>query len=113
VSEVLRFDLRRHRIGVSLVCPGGVDTDLVGTVDIVGIDREKPRAARMIKLFRKHAISPEKAAAAILHGVRRGRYWVYTSNDIRFGFWVQRKFALPYEIAMRLANKQFDRTLRP
>ena len=22
VSEVLRFDLRRHRIGVSLVCPG-------------------------------------------------------------------------------------------
>ena len=23
VSEVLRFDLRRHGIGVSLVCPGG------------------------------------------------------------------------------------------
>jgi NAD(P)-dependent dehydrogenase (short-subunit alcohol dehydrogenase family) len=28
VSEVLRFDLRRHGIGVSLVCPGGVDTGL-------------------------------------------------------------------------------------
>jgi NAD(P)-dependent dehydrogenase (short-subunit alcohol dehydrogenase family) len=30
VSEVLRFDLRRHGIGVSLVCPGAVATPLVG-----------------------------------------------------------------------------------
>ena len=26
VSEVLRMDLRRHNIGVSVVCPGGVAT---------------------------------------------------------------------------------------
>jgi NAD(P)-dependent dehydrogenase (short-subunit alcohol dehydrogenase family) len=32
VSEVLRFDLKRHGIGVSLVVPGGVKTPLVGTV---------------------------------------------------------------------------------
>ena len=43
VSEVLRFDLRRHGIGVSLVCPGGVRTPLVGTVKIVGVDRDDPR----------------------------------------------------------------------
>ena len=30
VSEVLRYDLRRYGIGVSLVCPGGVATPLVG-----------------------------------------------------------------------------------
>lgn len=29
VSEVLRFDLRKHGIGVSLVCPGAVKTPLV------------------------------------------------------------------------------------
>jgi NAD(P)-dependent dehydrogenase (short-subunit alcohol dehydrogenase family) len=113
VSEVLRFDLRRYGIGVSLVCPGGVDTGLVNTLDIVGVDRSSPRIARHIKGFRKHATSPEAAAEAILDGVRRGRYWVFTSRDIRLGFWVQRKFALPYEIAMRLANRQFDRVLRP
>src|SRR5438270_5833760 len=45
ISEVLRFDLRRHGIGVSLVCPGGVDTPLVDTVEIVGIDRDDPRIA--------------------------------------------------------------------
>jgi NAD(P)-dependent dehydrogenase (short-subunit alcohol dehydrogenase family) len=109
VSEVLRFDLRRHGIRVSLVCPGGVDTGLVATLEIAGVDREDRRVAKQTARFRKHAVAPEKAAEAILDGVRRGRYMVYTSRDIQFGFWVQRKFALPYEIAMRLANRQFDR----
>src|SRR3954468_1844496 len=112
VSEVLRFDLRKHRIGVSLVCPGGVDTGLVNTIDMVGVDRDNPRIARQINHFRKRATSAEDAAEAILEGVRRGRYMVYTSRDVRFGFWVQRKFALPYELAMRAANRQFDRLLR-
>src|SRR3954470_15224306 len=79
VSEVLRFDLRRHRIGVSLVCPGGVDTGLVDTLEIVGVDRSNPRIARQVKGFRKHARSPEAAAEAILDGIRRGRYMVFTS----------------------------------
>ena len=111
VSEVLRFDLRRHGIGVSLVCPGGVDTGLVGTLEIAGVDRSSARVTRMTKRFQRHAISADKAAEAILDGVRRGRYMVYTSRDIQLGFWVQRKFALPYELAMRAANRQFDRVL--
>jgi NAD(P)-dependent dehydrogenase (short-subunit alcohol dehydrogenase family) len=111
VSEVLRFDLRRHGIGVSLVCPGGVDTGLVGTLEIAGVERSARQVEKQAALFRKHAISPEKAAEAILDGVRHRRYMVYTSRDIQFGFWVQRKFALPYELAMRLANRQFDRVL--
>src|SRR3954468_16195117 len=111
VSEVLRFDLRRHGIGVSLVCPGGVDTGLVGTLEIGGVDRSSSRVTRMTKRFQRHATSPEKAADAILDGVRRGRYMVYTLRDIQFGFWVKRKFALPYELAMRAANRQFDRVL--
>ncbi len=46
VSEVLRFDLKRHGIGVSLVVPGGVKTPLVGTVEIAGIDRNDPRVEK-------------------------------------------------------------------
>jgi NAD(P)-dependent dehydrogenase (short-subunit alcohol dehydrogenase family) len=109
VSEVLRFDLRRHGIEVSLVLPGGVDTGLVGTLKIAGVDRESPRMRKMTRHFQKRATTPEAAAEAILTGVRRNRYWVYTSRDIQLGFWVQRKFAWPYEVTMRIANRQFDR----
>jgi NAD(P)-dependent dehydrogenase (short-subunit alcohol dehydrogenase family) len=40
ISEVLRFDLRRHRIGVTLVCPGAVNTPIVAAVDIAGVNRD-------------------------------------------------------------------------
>jgi len=104
VSEVLRFDLRRHDIGVSLVCPGGVKTPLVDSVEIVGVDRSDPKIAKLVKHFERRAVSPEHVAEKILTGVEKNRYMVFTSADIRIGYWFQRKFAPPYEIAMRVLN---------
>ncbi len=107
VSEVLRFDLRRHRIGVSLVCPGAVKTPLVDSVKIHGVDRESPELREYIEEFEGRAVSPERVASRIITGIEKNRYMVYTSADIRFGHWMQRKFAWPYELAMRHLNKRF------
>lgn len=107
VSDVLRFDLERHDISVHLVVPGAVDTPLVHSVDIVGVDREDPRIQAWIGRFRRHAKSPEEVAKSILRGVEKNRYLVHTQFDIRFGYWWARKFAWPYEFAMRKANSLF------
>jgi NAD(P)-dependent dehydrogenase (short-subunit alcohol dehydrogenase family) len=107
VSEVLRFDLRRHRIGVTLVCPGAVRTGLVGTVNVVGVDREHPAFRALTRRFEAHAISPERAADRIVDAVKRGRYLVFTSTDIRITHWLQRKFAPAYDLAMRVVNDRF------
>jgi NAD(P)-dependent dehydrogenase (short-subunit alcohol dehydrogenase family) len=112
VSEVLRFDLRKHGIGVSLVCPGAVRTPLVETVEIVGVDRSSPKMRRLIKLFERRAVSPEKVAEKILEGVEKNRYMVFTSPDGRFLHWLQRKFSPPYELLMRLMNRELDRAAR-
>jgi NAD(P)-dependent dehydrogenase (short-subunit alcohol dehydrogenase family) len=112
VSEVLRFDLRRHRIGVSLVCPGAVKTPLVGTVDIVGVDRDSPAVKKLVDRFERHAEQPEHVAAKIVEGIERNRYMVFTSRDIRVGYWFQRKFAPPYELAMRLLNDRLTAAAR-
>ena len=104
VSEVLRFDLRRHGIGVTLVCPGAVDTPLVGSVEIVGVDRNAPPARKLTEQFRRRAVTPERVAAAILDGVRRDRYLVFTSNDIRMLFWLQRTVPPLYALVMRILN---------
>src|SRR4051812_7249385 len=80
VSEVLRFDLARHRIGVSLVVPGAVKTPLVQTVEIAGIDREDPQVSKWVDRFSGHAVSPESVADSILRGVSRNRYLIYTSH---------------------------------
>ncbi|GAA2617253.1 SDR family oxidoreductase [Actinomadura fulvescens] len=111
VSEVLRFDLRRHGIGVSLVCPGGIDTPLVRTVDIVGVDREARRTRRAIALFRKHAVSPDKAAQAIVRGVERDKYLIFTSGDIRALHLLQRYVPIVYTVLMRALNVAMTRYL--
>lgn len=113
VSEVLRFDLKRHGIGVSLVVPGGVRTPLVGTVQIAGVDRSDPRIEKITRRFEKRAVTPEKVAACILAGIEKNRFLVYTSADVRFGYWWARKFAPPYEFVMQKANDQFTKLLQP
>ena len=51
LSEVLRFDLARQRIGVSVVVPGAVKTPLVQTVQIAGVDRENPEVQKWTDRF--------------------------------------------------------------
>src|SRR3954447_24441071 len=58
VSEVLRFDLRRHGIRVTLVCPGGVDTPMVESLEIAGVDPAALRESRWQERFRRHAKTP-------------------------------------------------------
>lgn len=111
VSEVLRHDLLRHGIGVSLVCPGGVDTGLVDTVQIVGVDPAKPEVAALKRRFQRHAITPEEAASRILRGVKAGRFMVFTSRDIQLGYWLQRKCAWPMEWVMRQLNDRLHKAV--
>jgi NAD(P)-dependent dehydrogenase (short-subunit alcohol dehydrogenase family) len=107
VSEVLRFDLRRHGIAVHLVCPGAVDTGLVNTVEIAGVNRAAPAVQRYTARFRRTAVAPEIAAEKILRGIERNRYWVYTSRDIQVAHLLQRWCEPAYVLLMRLANRRF------
>ncbi|WP_448853406.1 SDR family oxidoreductase [Corynebacterium frankenforstense] len=107
MAEVLRFDLRPHGVDVHVVAPGAVDTPLVRTIDIHGVDRANPRVARATALFQGHAVSPAKAAAKIRRGVARGRFLVTTSGDIAFGRWAQVNLPWGYKAVMRALNYGF------
>lgn len=113
VSEVLRFDLARHRIGVSVVVPGAVKTPLVETVHIAGIDRDHPKVSGWVDRFANHAVSAEHVADKILAGVKKNRYMIYTSHDIRALYMLKRTMWWPYSLAMRQVNLLFTRALRP
>lgn len=106
LSEVLRFDLEHHDIGVSLVCPGAVDTPLVGTVDVVGVSLENRRFAAMVKKFQRRAVTPESAAESMIRGIERRRHMVFTSSDVRLGHWAQRIFPIGYSTVMRVLNRR-------
>jgi NAD(P)-dependent dehydrogenase (short-subunit alcohol dehydrogenase family) len=113
LSEVLRFDLARHRIGVSVVVPGAVKTPLVRSVEIAGVDRDHPQVRKWVDRFSGHAVSPDVVADKILRGVARNRYLIYTSGDIRALYAFKRLAWWPYSVAMRRVNVIFTRALRP
>ena len=113
LSEVLRFDLARHRIGVSVVVPGAVNTPLVQTVDIAGVDRDHPKVQRLVRLFSGHAVSAEKVADKILAGVARNRFLIYTSPDIWALYMFKRIAWRPYSVVMSRVNVFFTGALRP
>ena len=113
LSEVLRFDLARHGIGVSVVAPGAVKTPLVHSVEIAGVDRDHPRVTRWVERFAGHAVTPERVATAMLAGVVRNRFLIYTSADIRALYAFKRLAWWPYSVAMRRVNVFFTRALRP
>jgi short-subunit dehydrogenase len=108
----LRYDLHKHKISVSLVCPGAVETGLVQSVQIAGISHRSEEEVKKIKArFQQYAITPEKAAVAILEGIRKKQYMVFTSPDIKFGYFSQRKFTAIYEWTMQQMNNYFQKIM--
>jgi len=83
LSEVLRYDLAQHHIGVTVICPGAVDTPLKHSVEVLGVDMESAGVKRIIERFERHAITPERAAAIMVRAIERNQFLVITSRDIK------------------------------
>jgi NAD(P)-dependent dehydrogenase (short-subunit alcohol dehydrogenase family) len=112
LSEVLRYDLRRHKIAVSVVVPGGVDTPLTSTVEVAGVDTSGKRFQKLQGRFRKRAVTADEAAEAIVRGVIAKRYLIYTSGDIRLLYVVKRLAPHVYNVIMRAANTGMHRAMK-
>jgi hypothetical protein len=107
VARALQRDQVRAARDVRGPAPGAVDTGLVSTVEIAGVDRSRPAIQKATARFRRHATAPEQAAERILAGIERNRYWVYTSRDIQIGHFLQRRFETPYVLIMPALSRRF------
>jgi len=90
LSEALRFELKRHGIGVSAICPGYVDTPIAAKVKVVGkMDNERTRAA-IDKEFKQNSVTPDVVAAQTLQAIRRNRALVTVGRDASLARWMKR-----------------------
>lgn len=70
-SESLRAEMAPHRIGVTTVCPGVIDTPIVANTILEGEMGEGDKHAKAMAFYKKRNYSPARVAAAIVKGVRR------------------------------------------
>ena len=73
LSEALRDELHRHRIGVTCVCPGLINTPITRAARLVGPLASEENRAWMIGTYQRRDYGPERVAARILHAVARNR----------------------------------------
>jgi NAD(P)-dependent dehydrogenase (short-subunit alcohol dehydrogenase family) len=70
LSESLRDELSPHRIGVTTVCPGFINTPIMEATEYRGAQAAPEMIAHSKKMVRKRNYSPERVGACILDGVR-------------------------------------------
>ena len=74
-SDCLRADLDAAGIGVTTICPGVVNTNIVSATPLITRKHDATavagRQARLNRMFEARNYAPEKVAEAILDSVRR------------------------------------------
>ena len=85
-SESLWEELRDTTVGLTVVHPGSVATNIMKTAR--GDDPQLLK--RIADWFEKNAISPEKAAAQIIAAVRKGKPRLLISPEVHFADLVKR-----------------------
>ncbi|MCX2965786.1 SDR family oxidoreductase [Gordonia aquimaris] len=91
-SESLRAELGEHRIGVSAICPGIVDTNIVGATPIAGLqaDDEDAERRRLDGLYRRRGFTPDRVARAIVDAIVHNKAVVPVTPEAAIGYRIYR-----------------------
>jgi NAD(P)-dependent dehydrogenase (short-subunit alcohol dehydrogenase family) len=74
LSEALREELAPHRIGVTAVCPGIINTPITRNARLRGEAMEQEGAREeMVAFYEKRNYGPERVAGGILRAIARNR----------------------------------------
>jgi short-subunit dehydrogenase len=93
-TEGLHSELANTRVGVTVVFPGGIDTNIAANSGVeLDVHPEMGTTQRMIK-----PLAPSKAAQMIIDAIERNRYRVLVGSDAVF-------MDLAYRITPRYAAK--------
>lgn len=109
LSEVLHYDLMQHNIGVTVVCPGAVETPLKNTVEFLGMDPNSRRVKKLKEGFSRHAVTPERVAGLIIDAVENNRFLVITSFDIKLAYFFKRYFPPVYRYVLLRISRMLNR----
>ena len=98
-SESLRIDMADKGIGVSAICPGVINTNIVATTVAEGESAKWQAGA--VAFYKKRNYGPDKVAQAIVQAVRHNRAVVPVSPEAWFGYYLKRLFPA---LTLRLAG---------
>jgi len=103
LSEALWAELADSRIGVTVVHPGGVRTNIVRASRTVDPEAK----VRLVELFERRTIPPELVAEQIARGVERGALRVRVCRETYAVDWAKRLFPSAVHHLVRAGYRRF------
>ena len=73
LSEALRSELRPHRIGVTTVCPGIINTPITRSARTRGSAATAEARAQLVSFYERRNYGPERVAVHVLRAIERNR----------------------------------------
>jgi short-subunit dehydrogenase len=90
LSEALRVELHRHRIGVTAVCPGVINTAITASSRMRGAAGAAGERERLARLYQRRNYGPERVARNVLKAVQRNRAVAPISLESWIVFYLKR-----------------------
>jgi NAD(P)-dependent dehydrogenase (short-subunit alcohol dehydrogenase family)/pimeloyl-ACP methyl ester carboxylesterase len=91
-SECLRAELAADGIGVTAICPGVVDTNIVATTRFSGVSAEEEarQQDRFARLYARRNYGPDRVAHQIVDAVRKNKAVVPVTPEATQGYYLSR-----------------------
>ena len=109
MSESLNLELQPHGIGVTALCPGIINTDIVRTSTVRG--EMSARHDNLIKMYATRGTSPDVVAKDALNAAERGKVIAPSPRYQVSPLWMAQRYAPPVSraigrLVMRYAGKR-------
>jgi NAD(P)-dependent dehydrogenase (short-subunit alcohol dehydrogenase family) len=89
-SEALREELRPHGIGVTVVCPGVINTNIGASGRMRGLAALPGARERMVADMQRRNYGPERVASAIMDAIAANRAVLPVAPEAWVLWWVKR-----------------------
>jgi len=90
LSESLRGELRRHRIGVTAICPGIIDTPITRSSRLRGKYAVEGQREEMISAYQRRGYGPDRVAGNVLKAIQRNRGIAPVSPEAWIAWYLKR-----------------------
>jgi NAD(P)-dependent dehydrogenase (short-subunit alcohol dehydrogenase family) len=109
LSECLRLELAKTPIGVSVICPGIIHTNIVRNTAIHGKENVDVLRDKIEAQYKKRGYTPDRVAAAIVKAIERNRAIVPVAPESWIMYCINRiNLPLSRKIAL-LMTKEMDK----
>ena len=106
LSETLRSEVRRFGIGVSTICPGVINTNIIAQSRMHLQEGSRATHSRLIDFYRRFGWPPERVAKAIMSAVRHNRSIVPVGPEA-WAQWLTKRMSQKFFEAMNEVSGRF------